>query len=125
MDPSIHLLAGRLTQLQLSALLLGNMAKRGKKAKKKLHIYILDINWRACVPVKGTVRVWVEIKKKREKTPENPKAVGRRCIKCHIHKMPIFSQLLVSSLPPSLKPGLIICGLGNQIPPLYTSVNWT
>lgn len=65
MDPSIRLLAGRLTQLQLSARLLGNMASREKK--KKLHIYILDINWGACVPVKGTVRVRVEIKKKRKK----------------------------------------------------------
>lgn len=90
MDPSIRLLAGRLAQLQPSARLLGNMAKRERK--KKLHIYILDVNWGACVPVKGTVRVWVEIKKREKKTPENPKAVGRRCIKCYIHKMPIFSQ---------------------------------
>lgn len=100
----------------------------GGGKKKTLHIYILDINWGACVPVKGTRRVRIEIKeeKKKKKTPENPIAVGRKCINCHIHKMPIFSQekLLVSSLPPSLKPVLIICGLGNQIPPLYTSVNW-
>lgn len=68
MDPSIRLLAGRLTQLQLSARLLGNMAKR---EKKKLHIYILDINWGACVPVKGTLSVWVEIKYgSKKKTPE-------------------------------------------------------
>lgn len=65
MDPSIRLLAGRLTQLQLSARLLGNVARRGKKIT--LHIYILDMNWGACVPVKGTIRVRIEIKEGEKK----------------------------------------------------------